>query len=187
MAKLSGTLKSNIVIILAVLIIVLSIVLIYVQYNSLVNLRDEVAIEELALDTARAELTRLMGHRDRAPDYERRLEYARSKVPNRAHEEELLHYIHNLVERYEMRAVEIRFADRVEDEETGYVTMPLSITVEGEDIALRREGEYIALCRLFESLYKGDRAVRVDDINISRAGGGNGLRVRITAGTFYNP
>ncbi len=178
MAKLSGTLKSNIVLILAVLIIVLSIVLIYVQYNSLVNLRDEVAIEELALDTARAELTRLMGHRDRATEYERRLDYARSKVPNRAHEEELLHYIHNLVERYELRAVEIRFADRVEDEETGYVTMPLSITV---------EGEYIALRRLLESLYKGDRAVRVDDINISRAGGGNGLRVRITAGTFYNP
>jgi len=178
MFNLSGEKRKILIIALAVVVIALTGVLIYFQYNTLMDLRAEVEEEEIALDAARATLERRLEHQQRADKYEERLDYALSKMPTQAEEEEVLRYIHHLAGEYDLRPVEIAFADHYQAEE-GYMNMPLSITI---------EGRYNGIRRMFNDLYSGDRAVRIDDFDITRAGGnGAYLQVNISAYTFYNP
>lgn len=176
MATLTEKSKKYLVIVLAVLLVILSAFLIYMQYNTLVDLRAEVEEEELLLNAARARLNRLIEHRNNAPEYEMRLEYARRMIPGEPGEDAMLRYIQRLANDYGLRAVDIRFANRsVQDD---FTTMPMTITI---------EGSYPDLQRVLRQLRDGNRAVRVDDIRISRAGGaGSQLRVTLSAATFYN-
>ncbi len=178
MFSLTGNRRKYVVIALTVLVIALSGVLIYFQYNTWTDLRAEIEDEKTALDAAHAQLDRRLEHQQKADEYEERLEYALSKIPAAPEEEELLHYIHYLVGEYDLRAVEISFGDRYENEE-GYMNMPVTINL---------EGRYDGIRRMFNHLYGGDRAIRIDNFDISRAGGnGNNLQVNISAYTFYNP
>ncbi len=176
MAAASGSIKKYLVPILGALVLILSAVLIYFQLTALQDLRSEVADEELALDLARANLTRLLSHRDNSREYERRLSYATRMIPPAAGEDEILRYIHNLAANAEMRAFEIRFGVRAEEET--YMVMPLTITL---------EGSYTGLRQMLRQIYDGDRAFRVDNVSISRTGDASAdLRINISAVTFYN-
>ncbi len=178
MFNLSSEKRKILIIALAVVLIILVGVLIYFQYNTLINLRAEVEEEEAALDAARATLERRLEHQQREDEYEERLDYALSKMPTQAEEEEVLRYIHHLAAEYDLRPVEISFGDHYQADE-GYMNMPLSITI---------EGRYNGIRRMFSDLYSGDRAFRIDNFNITRAGGnGASLQVNISAYTFYNP
>ena len=106
-----------------------------------------------------------------------RLEYARRMIPPEPGEDAMLRYIQRLTSEYDLRAIEIRFDTRSNQED--YTTMPITITL---------EGSYPDLQRLLRQFRDGSRAVRVDDIRISRTGGvGNQLRVTLSTATFYNP
>lgn len=169
--------KKVLLIFLAVLVVSLGGTLIYFQSNALQNLRDEVESEKIALEATRDRLETLIKHRERAPEYERRLTYAEIMIPAEAGEEGVLRYISRLAEEYDLRAVEIRFDARTEGE--GYTAMPF---------ALNLEGDFQGLRRLLGHLHGGERAVRVGDIRLSRAGGESGaLRISISARAFYAP
>lgn len=176
MAVVNNSKRKYLVIALAVLVVVLSAVLIYVQANALSALREQVEEEEMAVLAAQARLSTLMQHRDNADEYEMRLNEAKRKIPDRAGEEEILRYIHRLADDNNLKAVEIRFDGRSEAE--GYTAMPLSITLEGgfQDTRI-----------LLRQLRNGGRAIRVDDIRLNRMGdAGASLRINISANAFYN-
>lgn len=176
MVALSENSRKYLVIALAVLLVILSVVLIYVQYNTLVSLRAEVEEEEMLLITAQARLNRLIDHRNNAPEYEMRLEYARRMIPGEPGEDAMLRYIQRLANDYDLRAVNIGFGNRA-DQET-YTTMPITMTI---------EGSYPDLQRMLRQLRDGSRAVRVDNISIGRTGAADSqLRVTLSAATFYN-
>lgn len=178
MFNLSGERRKYLIIALAVVVIALAGLLIYFQYSKLMDLRAEVEEEEIALEAARATLERRFEYQQRADEYEERLDYALAKMPTRAEEEGVLRYIHHLAGEYDLRPVEITFEEHYQAEE-GYMNMPLSITI---------EGSYNGIRRLFNDLYSGDRAVRIDNFDVTRAGGnGLDLQVNISAYTFYNP
>ncbi len=161
---------------LAVLVVILSAVLIYIQANNLSNLRAEVEEEEMAVVAAQTRLTRLMSHRDNAAEYEQRLRVAKVLIPDRAGEEELIRYFQRLSEDNDLRVIEIRFDGRNATEE--YTAMPLALIVEGsfQDIRI-----------FLRQLRNGSRAVRVDDLRLARAGDADSfLRVSISASAFYN-
>lgn len=177
MAALTEKSKKYLVYVLAALVLLLSVVLIYVQYTALSNLRAEVEEEEMLLNAAQARLNRLIDHRNNAPVYEMRLEYATRMIPPEPGEDAMLRYIQRLTSDYDLRAVDIRFDNRV-DQET-YTTMPITMTI---------EGSYPDLQRMLRHLRDGSRAVRVDSISISRSGAADSqLRVSLSAATFYNP
>ena len=177
MPAISSSTKKYLPIVLAILVLVLSAVLIYTQYNALSNLRAEVEEEEMLLNASRARLNRLIDHRNNAQEYEMRLEYAIRMIPQEAGEDSILRYIQQLSKQYDMRAVEIRFDNRSIEE--NYTTMPILITL---------EGNYSDLQRLLRQLREGNRVVRVDDIRVSRTGAaGSELRVTLSTATFYNP
>ncbi|MFO7951748.1 MAG: type 4a pilus biogenesis protein PilO [Bacillota bacterium] len=178
MFNLTGTQRLYLIIALAFLVTALTGVLIYFQHNALTELREEIEEEKAALDAAQATLDRRLEHQQRADKYEERLDYALSKMPAKPEEEELLRYIHRLVGEYDLRAVEISFGDRSEDDE-GFMNMPLTIIL---------EGRYNGIRRLFNDLYGGDRLFRIDSFDLSPAGeNGTALQVNISAYTFYNP
>ncbi len=177
MTAMSDIQKRYVLIGLAALAIILLAVLLYLQYNALDDLRAEVEEEEAAVDAAQNHLNRLFSHRDRAAEYRERLAYAKSKIPYAAQEDQMIRYIHSLADRHGLKAVEISFGERAEEEE--FTTMPLSLTL---------EGSYTGIRRLLSDLRSGERAVRIDDLNFSGAGGnGTHLQVSLSASTFYRP
>jgi Tfp pilus assembly protein PilO len=176
MAASSGSTKKYTIYILAVLLVLLSAVLLYIQYNNLADLQLEEEQEQLALDTAYLQLATLTNHRNNAAEYEQRLEFALKKIPAAPGEEELLRYIQRIAADSEVRASEIRFTGRQESET--FIAMGLSLSLEGGFQNLRQFLSY---------LQNGDRAVRVNDIRISRSGAETGSRITITATAFYNP
>lgn len=176
MAAANNSKRKYLVIALAVLVVILSAVLIYVQAAALSDLREQVEEEEIAVLTAQTRLNNLMQHRENADEYQFRLNEAKRKIPDRAGEEEILRYIHRLANDNNLQAVEIRFDGRSEAD--GYTAMPLAITLEGgfQDTRI-----------LLRQLRNGDRAIRVDDIRLNRMGDASAsLRINISANAFYN-
>jgi Tfp pilus assembly protein PilO len=175
MAANSGASKKYLVIILAILVVILSFTLVYIQNTTLANLRVEVEMEEQALSIAQANLARLMNLRANAAEYEQRLVYAERMIPADAGEEAILRYFYRLSDEYDIKVVEIRFDNRSVGET--FNTMPL---------VLNLEGNYSNLSRLLRRLRDGDRVFRVNNIQISRTGGsGSDLRLTLAASAFY--
>ncbi len=176
MARLDAAKRKYVIIGLAALAFIIGLVLIYVQYNVLSSLRADLEQEELAVDTAQANLNRLLNHRDRAFEYEERQAYARGKIPRTAREDEVLRYIQRLLNEHNLKALDISFENRIEED--GYTVMPL---------ALNLEGDYSGIMNFLAQLRSGNRAVRVDEIIIRRAENGSDLIISLSASTFYRP
>lgn len=176
MPDTSGKSRQYIVIGLIVIVLILSAVLIYFQFNIFTDLRAEVEDEELALLAAQSQLSRLMEHRDNASEYEQRMAYAKQMVPDRDEEDYILRKISSLADDHNLRTIEISFDGRNETEQ--YTQMPLSITM---------EGKYQDIRSMLRQLHHGDRAIRVYDIRLSRSGGSEStLNISLSASAFYN-
>ncbi len=176
MKTLNDSTKNYIIMGLVALVLILGFVLLYVQANALSDTRIEVQEEEMAVLAAQSRLNRLMEHRERASEYEQRLAFASRMIPRQPGEDNILRYIYRLADDNDLRAVEIRFDTR--SEMNGYTEMPLSITVEGSFQNTRS---------MLSQLYNGERAIRVDNINLNRTGeAGSVLRITISANAFYN-
>ncbi len=175
MAANSGASKKYLVIILAILVVILSLTLVYIQNSTLANLRVEVEMEEQALSIAQANLARLMNLRSNAAEYEQRLVYAERMIPADAGEEAILRYFYRLSDEYDIKVVEIRFDNRSIGETFNTMLLVLNL-----------EGSYSNLSRLLRRLRDGDRVFRINNIQISRTGGsGSDLRFTLAASTFY--
>lgn len=171
------TIKPVFIYALALLIIILSAVLLYLQYTKLSDLRAEKEQEELALDAARLELTRLIDYRDNAAEYEQRFLIARRKIPPEPAEEEILRHIYRLAAENDLQVADIRYGSRSSGE--NYTAMPLTIIL---------DGSYQDLRQMLRHLQNSDRAFRVNEIRINRSGGdGSGSRVTLNVNAFYNP
>ncbi len=167
--------KKHLMIGIAVLVIVISAALVYIQASALSSLNSEIEEEEQAVEIARARLIRLTEHRANAAEYTERLEYATRLIPDTAGEEDILRYLNRLAGENELRVTQISFGARAEQE--GYTVMPLSLTVQGSFQETRQ---------LLRQLRNGGRAFRVDNVSISRGGeAGTALSVSVSANAFY--
>ncbi len=182
MAIGSGKIRKEIVpIIVTALLLILAIVMTVLQFTNLQDLREQVAEEEIAVTEARALLNRRLEHQANAPEYEERIRVLELLVPEAPREDQLLRYFEYLAREYDLNIQQISFGEREENEEAGYVRMPLTITI---------EGRYQHLINLLDHLYNGDRAVRVDNVGISLTESPEhraNIRVSITASAFYSP
>lgn len=163
---------------LAVLALLVGITAIYFQSVKWRELETAVADEKLAISTAQARLNQLIIHRNNAPAYRQRLEDVQRMIPAAPGEEEILRYINQMAGDYDLRAPEIRFEGRIDDG-AGYINMPLALTL---------VGSYTDIMMFLSRLRDGERAIRVDNINITRTGAeGSELRIAITANAFHKP
>ena len=179
----SGIFKSKnelVIIVVGALVFLFVIAMAVLQFNNLQGLRVQVEDEEMAVNQARALLNRRMEHRDNASEYEERIEVLKVLIPETPQEEQVLRYFDYLAREYDLKVQQISFGGREENEEEGYVRMPLSITI---------EGRYQHLIDLLDHLYNGERAMRVDTVGISLAESPEhraNIRVSISASVFYS-
>lgn len=178
-ADLRYSRKEVTVIALIGLLIIAGLVLVFIQARSLGELREAVREEELALDETRSVLARRMKYRENAEEYRRELQVMERLIPEDPEEEELLRYFERLAQEYDMNVQSIRFDARKTEEETDFVSMPLTIVL---------EGRYRDLVMLLNRLYNGERAVRVDDLRIGLASSPEQpamIRITIAAEAFH--
>jgi len=175
MFSITGPARKYIIIGLAALVLILAVAVIVFQVNAIRDLRAEVKEEEQALEEARAYLARLQEHRDRAPEYEERLAFAERMIPPEPDEDRLLRYIHRLAYEYDLRAREINFDSRVDEDM--YMIMPFTLEIEG---SFRDLGAFL------RHVYNGERAIRISDLEMSRGEGGGPATVSISARAFYS-
>lgn len=172
--------KSIIIIALVALLLILSIVLTILQVKNLQDLRESLEEEKIILAEARDTLERRIAYRENAPEYRERVRVLDLMMPETAQEEQILRYFHYLAEEHELNVQQINFGAGVPNEEQGYVSLPLSVTL---------EGRFINMIDLFAHLYRGSRAVRVDNISITLAPNPNlpaNIRASITAIAFHS-
>jgi Tfp pilus assembly protein PilO len=169
--------KTSIIIILSVLAIIVGLAMIYLQATNLNSLKTAVEDEKLALAQAEALLNQRLEYQANAPFYREEAARLKQLVPEQPQEEEILRLINLTAEEYDLRIHEIRFENRVPNAESGYITMPLVITV---------EGSYRSLIELLDHLQWSGRAFRVDQVRIALSGSPQGnIRTVITANVFY--
>ena len=176
MASLSSATRKHLPVILIILIVILAALLLYMQYSTLRTLQEEVSLEEMELDLARARLNSLIRHSENAAQYQERLDFAVGKIPSAPSEEEVIRYLYRLAEEADLQIMDLRFENRSQGEQ--FTTMPLTITL---------EAGYQNIRRFLNLLYYGERAFRVDNLRLSRSGASeNILRITLNCSTFYN-
>lgn len=176
MAKSNSKIRKNMIYVLAALVFVLSFILLYTQYSNLRNLKEQEAQEEIALEEARLKLALHMSHLEKADEYALRLDYAKQMIPEEASEDALLKYLTRTALEYNLFPAEVRFGPREENEH--FVKMPFNLVAEGGFQEVRQ---------FLKHLYGGERAVRVDEIRITRLEEGPySTHVNLTAAAFYS-
>lgn len=174
--KISLTRKEIIVIVVAVAAVILGSALIFIQLSNLRTLRSDRENEEFMLNQSRSQLQRLQEYRDNAPFYQERIAALRVLIPEQPEEEQILRYFSTLAEDYDLALSEIRFDGRIDNEE-GYVAMPLTIVL---------EGRYRQIVGFLNYLRHGERAIRVDNINLALSiPEDTTLRINLNANAFY--
>lgn len=157
--------------------VVVGMVLAYLQYANLRNLREEVEDEKVALEQAIALRDKRLEHRRNAPQYEAELARLRLYIPDEPEEEEILRYFAFLAEEYTVDFNDIRFGGRIANTAQGFTAMPLSIVI---------EGRYRDIADLLEHLRVGERAFRIDNLIITVASAETvRLRLTLSANAFF--
>jgi hypothetical protein len=171
------SLKDNLLIIFSVVAILVGLGLLFLQISGANTLRASIEDEKLALAQAEALLQQRLDYQANAPFYREKATKYQAMIPDQPQEEEILRSLRLIAEEYDLNVQEIRFDARVLNEESGFVQMPMVITV---------EGSYSSLIQLLDHLQWSGRIYRVDQVNISLAGAAQGgIRAVLTASVFY--
>jgi Tfp pilus assembly protein PilO len=169
--------KGNLLIILSVIAILVGLSLLFLQITGANAIRASIEEEELSLAQAQALLQQRLDYQANAPQYREKAAKYQAMIPEQPQEEEILRSLRLVAEEYDLNVQEIRFDARVPNVESGFVQMPMVITV---------EGSYSSLIQLLDHLQWSGRIYRVDQVNISLAGTDQGgIRAVLTASVFY--
>ncbi len=169
--------KSNLLIILSAIAIFAGIGLLFLQVNSANTLKASIEEEKLTLAQAEALLRQRLDYQANASLYRGKASKYQNMVPDQPREEEILRSLRLIAEEYDLKVLEVRFEARVPNEESGFVQMPMVMTI---------EGTYSSLVQLLDHLQWSGRAYRIDQVDISLAGAVQGsIRAVLTASAFY--
>jgi Tfp pilus assembly protein PilO len=168
--------KVTLTVALVILAILAGIVLIIVQAGLIRERGLAIQEEEQILEEARLHFRRLLEYRENAPHYREQLETYERMIPAAPNEEQIIYDLYDLADYCKMKVVEVRF-DAREEEEEGYMRMPMRIIL---------EGSYRNLLQLLKQLYEGQRALCIRDIRLAAGGDtSSGIRVNLSADSFY--
>jgi Tfp pilus assembly protein PilO len=166
--------KVTLTVALVILAIVAGIVLIIVQFDLVRERGLAIQQEEKVLEDTRLHFSRLLEYRENASQYREQLESYARMIPAAPNEEEIIYALYDLADDCKIKVVEVRFDARKEEE--GYVRMPMGIIL---------EGSYQNLLRLLKRINKGQRAVCVREIRLVAGDSFSGIRVNLSADSFY--
>ncbi len=164
-----------------VLIIALVIALVLgmggLVYNKLSQMQDlaaQLSEQEEGLRQDENRLVQLKLLMAEGEELEEQYERSEMLIPDNPEEEKLIRYLQEKSADAGVDFVEIKFNPRIQAEK--YLDMPIEIAF---------SGDYDSLIQFLRNIFEGERAVRIDTINVAASGDGtNDIRADIGAHSF---
>lgn len=162
-------------VVLGVIALGLMIFLIYIQVTAYQATRQAISEEEAAIAKAKARVEELRQLAAQAEELREQEALLSRLIPTQPEEDRLIEEIRGMAVAAETRLLEFRLDEPVEKDE--YTEVPLELAF---------EGEYRDLLALLASLAEGPRAVRLDEIKVSRGAAClAGVKADVEAAVFY--
>lgn len=153
----------------------LMLFMLYIQVTSYQAARQAIKEEQAAIKQAEARLTELERLEHQAEELREREANLNRLIPAGPEEDRLIEEIQEIADNAGARFLRIHFKEPVPDEE--YTAMPLEIVF---------VARYHDLLRVLAALKQGPRAVRLEEIKVSRGSGGFAeLKADLNATVFY--
>jgi Tfp pilus assembly protein PilO len=161
---------------LYLLILMLFLIVIFAgrQLVALGERRETLRLEKEALAADHTQLLFLERLAAESPRLRQHLELSQGLIPQRTSAHELFVYLHEMAYFSGMQQIQVDFAEEVPHPE--YVEIPLSLSL---------TGTYQDLLRLLRTLREGERAFRLDNLQITAAEDQTLLEVELTLSAFY--
>lgn len=167
--------RSVLTVVLLAAILAVMMLAVYAQWGMIRDARADIELERAALARVEAEVRAKQELQARLPALEARLAAGFRSLPVQPNESALLAELERVGNQAGLRSLQVRFGARTAG--AGYTEMPLTITF---------EGRYHGLLFFLDRLGAAGRAVRVNGVNINKAGTDpSEIRVEIRASTFY--
>lgn len=167
--------RSVLTVVLLAAILAVMMLAVYAQWGMIRDARADIELERAALARVEAEVRAKQELQARLPALEARLAAGFRSLPVQPDESALLAELERIGNQAGVRSLQVRFGPRVAGQ--GYTEMPLTIAF---------EGRYHGLLFFLDRLGAGERAVRVDAVNVSKGGTDpSEVNVEIRAGVFY--
>ncbi|MFO7942383.1 MAG: type 4a pilus biogenesis protein PilO [Bacillota bacterium] len=156
-----GTTDRSVFFLIAIAVIAVLVLgfFIYRQIGIRADLLEEIETEKTEVALAESRLEHLKDLAARSDEMEESLETMAKLIPDTPQEDELIVLINREAEEAEIGFMEIRFDERSESEEHGYIEMPINLAF---------EGRYLQAIELLKALDNLERGVRIDDIKMGR-------------------
>lgn len=161
-----------ITIIFGIVIVALMVFLIITQYGSLQSARSELAIEKdgLALDKAR--VARLERMKKEQPDIEEKLRLIEARLPEKAEQGSFISVLGGYCQRTGLNLTSVEFKDPLNKPESTELPFVVKVT-----------GSYPGITSFLGVMQTGWRAVRVDEVKITKSSDGK-IQADITGAAF---
>lgn len=145
------------------------------QLASLTEARQEVAALEDTLLQSNVQIQSLVQLKNQAVDIQEQIDKLEQVMPREPLEDLLISDLQTKASSHDLQLMQVSFDKYVSQKE--YIEMPFNMTL---------EGQYLDLIDFLKELQRGPRAVRVKDINITKADPDLPLiNIDITACSFY--
>ncbi|HIE12584.1 MAG TPA: hypothetical protein EYP63_04025 [Desulfotomaculum sp.] len=161
--------------VLGVIALGLMLFLLYIQVTAYQETRQAIGEEIAAIKEVEVRLAELKRLAQQAEELEGRKASLDRLIPLQPEEDQLIEEIKEMAVTSGVRFLEVRFEEPVDKE--GYIEMPLEMAF---------EGRYHDLLLLLAALEEGPRALRLDEIKVSHAGGcAAEIKADLDATVFY--
>lgn len=155
--------KKILLVILAIALILGMLVLIYFKVDGIKKSYEVLVAEKTELRRDEELLARLETLRDNEDELMENYNRVLKLMPEKPGEDEMIRYLQAKAETSMLKFVLIEFSPRVK--ESGYVGMPVKLSF---------SGNYGALLELLKLIADGERAIRVDAVNVGSPDDGSG-------------
>lgn len=159
-------------IIFGIIIVALMVFLIITQYGSYQSAKTELAIEKEGLALDKARVARLEKMKREEPDIEEKLRLIEARIPDKAEQGAFIAEIGGYCQRTGLDLVSVEFREPVSKPECTELPVIVKVT-----------GPYPGITSFVGLVQKGWRAVRVDEVKITKASEGK-VQADITCSTF---
>jgi Tfp pilus assembly protein PilO len=155
--------RKILLVILAIALISGMLVLIYLKVDDINKSHEVLAAEKKELRRDEELLDRLEKLRDNEDELMENYDRVLKLMPEKPDEGEMIRYLQAKAETAMLKFVRIVFGPRVK--ESGYVVMPMELSF---------SGNYEALLEFLELIADGERAIRIDAVNVGSPDDGSG-------------
>ncbi len=155
------------------IIVLLSFLLLSLnRFVSLKTMREKLRLEEQALVKEQKQLLLLRQLEEEGPSFLQRLELFDNLIPEKTAEYQMVSHLQKIASVSGIHLLQVQFDTEISSD--AYMEIPMDLSL---------KGSFRALLQMLHTLREGERAFRVDKIEIT--GEESGIRVNLRVSAFY--